>query len=322
MSDVVELADLAAEQWGFVTTAQARSRGVSAQSMARLARQGLLERLSHGVYRMAGSADTALEDLKVAWLALEPGRVVAERVLDAAPAVVSHRSAALAHGLGDLDADELEFTTVGRKQSRRPDVRLHRGEIAESDWSLVSGLPVTTPARTIEDLAIARTDGGHLAGVVRDAVAGELVDVDAVVKLLRPYAHLYGEAPGDGEGLLRRFLEEAGMPVSLTHAVELADPNIADARAVMAAFSAMVEPLREVSQVARSHQLQEASRALEAARSVLSVHTRTAAVAETVRDLERHVNFAALREASKLVDSPEFRRAAEAARRAQGQARR
>lgn len=319
MSDVVELADLAAEQWGFVTTAQARSRGVSAQSMARLARQGLLERLSHGVYRMAGSADTALEDLKVAWLALEPGRMVAERVLEAAPAVVSHRSAALAHGLGDLDADELEFTTAGRKQSRRPDVRLHRGEIAESDWSLVSGLPVTTPARTIEDLAIARTDGGHLAGVVRDAVAGELVDVDAVVQLLRPYAHLYGEAPGDGEGLLRRFLEEAGMPVSLTHAVEMADPGLAGAREALAAFSELVAPLREVT---GSYRLQEASRALEAARSALSVHASTAAVAETVRDLERHVNFAKLREVSKMVDSPEFRRAAEAARRAQGQARR
>jgi len=34
------------------------------------------------------------------------------------------------------------------------------------------GLPVTTVAQTIADLAAVRTDGGHLARVVSDALPG------------------------------------------------------------------------------------------------------------------------------------------------------
>jgi len=218
----LDLADVAAEQWGLITTAQASAVGQSPQSVARLAVQGVLDRLTHGVYRLAGTPADPRDDLRAAWLALSPDRTAGERLRDEPPAVVSHRSAARLLQLGDLEADVHEFTVAGRRQTRRPDVRFHVGELTSSDWTVVEGLPVTTAVRTIGDLADKRLDGGHLAGVVRDALITYQLDVDVLIAVLRPHAHRYGVRLGDGQGLLRRFLAEAGVPAQAGRIAELA----------------------------------------------------------------------------------------------------
>lgn len=218
---ILRVADVAASQWGLITTAQAAEVGQSPQAVARLARQGVLERLTHGVYRLAGTPADPQDDLRAAWLALDPRRMAGERLADEVPEVVSHRSAAQLLGLGDLDADRYEFTVPGRRQSRRPGIRFHRGRLSRSDWTVVDGLPVTTPLRTIDDLAAGRLDGGHLAGVVRDALTTSHVDPDLLTIVLRPHAHRYGAPLGDGVALLRRLLVEAGVPEAARRAVEI-----------------------------------------------------------------------------------------------------
>ncbi|WP_433010895.1 type IV toxin-antitoxin system AbiEi family antitoxin domain-containing protein [Kribbella sp. CA-294648] len=221
---LLDVAALASEQWGLVTTAQAAEVGVSPKMMARWAKDGSLERLAHGVYKLAGTAYDPREDLRVAWLTLEPQRTAAERIsTDPIDAVVSHRSAARLHELGDLEADRYQFTVEGRKQSRRPDVRIRRRSegIDRDSWTLVGGLPVTTVMTTIVDLAADGTDGGHLAGVVRDAISTASVDLAKLSEALRPYAHRYGVQTGDGLALLRRFLDEAPLPQTTVQAAEL-----------------------------------------------------------------------------------------------------
>ncbi|WP_276203980.1 type IV toxin-antitoxin system AbiEi family antitoxin domain-containing protein, partial [Rhodococcus opacus] len=53
MSDAaVAVAEFGAEQWGLITSAQARMLGVTAVQMKRLADRGALERVHHGIYRM------------------------------------------------------------------------------------------------------------------------------------------------------------------------------------------------------------------------------------------------------------------------------
>lgn len=217
--------DLAMGQWGLVTTAQARAAGLSSQQIARLADAGVLERLRHGVYRVAGAPPHFHEDLRAAWLALSPAQDVVERLADADVEVVSHRSAAAVHGLGDLDADRLEFTTRTRKQTRDSQVRLHRRRQGAGDWTLVDGLPVTTVLTTIGDLAASRLDGGHLAGVVRDAVTTHQIDVDDVSTVLSPYAHHYEVPLGQGAVLLEQMLRQVGVPASIDVVGRLANPR-------------------------------------------------------------------------------------------------
>ena len=120
MQAALAVGDLAASQWGLVTTAQAGIHGVTPQTVARLTNQGALERLSHGVYRLTGSPPSPLDGLRAAWISLEPSRLADERLRDDPPIVVSHRSAASSTTWAIFEADEFEFTAGHRKQSRRP----------------------------------------------------------------------------------------------------------------------------------------------------------------------------------------------------------
>lgn len=233
--------DIASEQWGLLTAAQAKARGVSLQALARLTTHGRLERLSHGVYRIAGSPPHPLEGIRAAWLALAPSSMAWERARHDVGAVVSHRSAARVHQVGDLDSDRVEFTTRRRRQTRRHDVKFHVVPLDRGDWELVDGLPVTTLIRTVVDLTKSSLDGGHLAGVVRDSVVDHHVDVVGLASALDPYAHRYGVGPGRGDELVTRLLQEAGIPDATRRAVAATD--LGPVVAGLQAFAGMSEQL-------------------------------------------------------------------------------
>ncbi|WP_024802927.1 type IV toxin-antitoxin system AbiEi family antitoxin domain-containing protein [Nocardia sp. BMG51109] len=212
---LLALADLAEGQWGLLTTGQTAGIGVSPLQLKRYTDRGLLVRLRHGVYRLSGAPESSLETLRAEWLALEPKRRAADRLRDQVPVgVVSHRSAAVLQDLGDLDADVNVFTVPKRRHTRSPDVAFRGGTLERKDWRRIDGLPVTRPLRTVVDLAADRTDGGHLATVVRDAILTGDTTSAQVAEALRSYAHYYGLRPGDGTGLVAEFVQQAGIPTS------------------------------------------------------------------------------------------------------------
>lgn len=207
---MLAVSDLASAQWGMVTTAQAATIGVTVVRMSRWNREGFLSRLRHGVYKVAGSPGHPHDDIRSAWLATEPRLTRAQRLLHDAPdVVVSHRSAAVIHRLGDLDADRIELMSETRRQPRDPGVLVHRGDITAGRWTLVDGLPVTTVLATVVALATARIDGSHLASIVRDALGQDLVDPEALETELRPLAHRYGAPFGDAAALVDDLLRQA-----------------------------------------------------------------------------------------------------------------
>ncbi len=219
----LRLADLASSQWGMITAAQARHLDVNPQQLARMNRNGVLQRLQHGVYRLAGVPHDPLADLRAAWLSLDPEITAADRLARPDPiGVVSHRSAARVHDLGDLDADINEFTVATPKRTRHPDARIYKRDLAD-DWEVIGGLPTTTVATTISNLAAAATDGGHLAGIIRDAILHAKISYTDVVTLLRPYAHDYGAPLGDGRTLAKALLAQAGLTSTLNAAARLDD---------------------------------------------------------------------------------------------------
>ncbi|TQC46532.1 hypothetical protein EEB14_25675 [Rhodococcus sp. WS4] len=208
----VAAAEFGAEQWGLITSAQARALGVTAVQMKRLADRGALERVHHGIYRMTRLPYDPRQDLRVAWVALDLNTPAWERLSQPFPGgVVSHRSAAHLHDLGDLDADVAELTCSRRVRLSLPDVRIHTGTVDIDDWTVVDGLPVTTARRTIADLAAGGIDGGHLAGIVRDALAHELVSIAELEKTLASFAFDYGHVLGDGRAFLDALIAQAGI---------------------------------------------------------------------------------------------------------------
>ncbi|MFD7075775.1 type IV toxin-antitoxin system AbiEi family antitoxin domain-containing protein [Nocardioides sp. NPDC057577] len=208
----LRVATVTSMQWGIVTSAQAKAHGVTRLDLSRLETAGHLVRLTHGVYRNAGTPSDEFEDLRAAWLSTDPGRFATER-LDDGPAgvIVSGASAAHLHQLGDIPADRHEFTTEHRRQTQRPDLRYRQRSVASREITIAAGLPVTTVERTLADLVEARTDLSLVADVLRDAVSKTTVDTASLTRLLAPLAARNGLRSGDGEGLLQRLLESAGV---------------------------------------------------------------------------------------------------------------
>lgn len=218
-SKLVRLMRLAEEQQGLVTSRQAVLAGVSFAELSRMAGGGVLERVHRGVYRVGGAPGDRREDLRATWLSLDPAAAPGERLRD--PVVLSHATAAVLHDLGDLAADVHEFTLTRRRQTRQRHVRLHRRAAAPS-WTVVDGLPVTTVLQTIADLAAEPVDGGHLGGIVRDAVLRHLLPLEGLLPVLGRATRLYWGEPSDGLEFLQVLLHDAGgIPDTLCDIVDL-----------------------------------------------------------------------------------------------------
>ncbi|HEX5417515.1 MAG TPA: type IV toxin-antitoxin system AbiEi family antitoxin domain-containing protein [Chloroflexota bacterium] len=207
-STLTRLARLVQDQWGLVTRRQAEGAGISPATLQRLASEGVLERAAQGVYHLAAAPRPDHLELRAAWLQLAPEVPAWERT--PTQGVVSHRSAAALYGLGHLPADRHEFTLPVRRQSRRPDVRLHQREVGEREWISLRGIPVTRPARIAADLLADREDPGAVAHVVADALRGAHDYPSRFAEALEPHAMKFGFRRHDGLAILDWLLDLAG----------------------------------------------------------------------------------------------------------------
>lgn len=206
------LAEASESQWGLITSAQARARGVTHMNLTRLADSGDLVRVAHGVYRDAGAPSADHEELRAAWLMTDPPRLAYERLSEHPPsAVVSGESASRLHGIGDLRAMRHEFTTPRRRQTQRPDVRYRTRELPEQDVTICDGLPATTRERTIADLVEDRQDLSIVGDALRDAAGQSRLNAERLAELLGPLAERNGHKRGDGDALLSELLRLAGL---------------------------------------------------------------------------------------------------------------
>jgi predicted transcriptional regulator of viral defense system len=200
------LFDVAEEQWGLCTRQQAQRAGVGESSLARLTRDGLLERVAHGVYRIRGAGEPDHLELRAAWLQLDPGTPAWVRARSPDVAVVSRASAASLYGVGDLRADVHEFTLPERRQTRRLDVRLHRGRVPDSQRLLLHGIPTTRAGRMIADLLADHIEPTSVAQITVEVVQRALDYPDAIAECIAPSASRYGFRRGDGVALLDHLL--------------------------------------------------------------------------------------------------------------------
>jgi hypothetical protein len=134
-----ELAELARRQHGVVTTAQLEALGFVRTTIAHWAKVGRLHRLHRGVYALGHTALTWDAHCLAAVLA-RPG------------SVASHRTAAWIHGLLRYRPEKIHLTAPTRQRAKR-DFVVHFARLEPEDRCLVDGIPVTSPARTVLDLA-------------------------------------------------------------------------------------------------------------------------------------------------------------------------
>lgn len=136
------LAQLAREQRGLFSVAQAAQFGVPRVQLCRAVSTGLLRRSRRGVYAMSGTPPSRWEPVLAAALVAGPG------------AVISHSSAAAIHGLYAAELRGIELSRVDGAHVRLAGVTVHRHTLLSSEDCLTRhGVAITSPARTLVDVA-------------------------------------------------------------------------------------------------------------------------------------------------------------------------
>ena len=132
---------LAGRQGGVFGHQQLLALGLTADAIAYRRRSGRYVNRHRGVYALAGAP-------------IGPhGRQMAAQLAGGPDAAVSHRLAA-AHWRVRAETPPPEITVPGPRRRSRPDLRIHtQPPFAEGDVVVRSGIRVTSPARTLVDLA-------------------------------------------------------------------------------------------------------------------------------------------------------------------------
>lgn len=211
-STLARLGSIAERRWGLVTTAQAEDVGVPRKQLSRMASAGAIERVSQGVYRMAGAPAQNHEAIYATWLALG-GATALRTETGIASIVAAGITAAVVHEIGDFFLDRFDFIVPTRKGTRLPGVRLRIRQLTRDEVIPVDGLPTLSVERTIADLVELGTDESLVADAVRDAVrADKLTSPDRLAAYLSPSAaRRASHGMADGTFLANQLFELAGV---------------------------------------------------------------------------------------------------------------
>ena len=137
----------AAEQGGYFTAAQAKEIGYSYQAQAHHVGAGNWLRIDRGLFRLAEWVPDVHDDL-ARWTLWSRGR-----------GVVSHETALSVHGIGEFESPRVHLIVPPGFTMRDDAVALHHAELPDSDVVQRTGFHVTTPIRSIIDVAALSPDG-------------------------------------------------------------------------------------------------------------------------------------------------------------------
>lgn len=196
------MAGLARRQHGVVARRQLREVGFSDRAIDRRLERSQLHEVFRGVFvfgpRRIG----------------RNGRWMAAVLASGDGAVLSHRSAARFWRLLPLAVESVDVTRPGRRV-RRHGIIGHRSDLQGDEWLVEDEIPVTSPFRTIFDLA-AVVDKRTLERASHEAEVRELRDRVSLPMLLERYPGRRGARNvramlGSGEpvGITRNDFEEA-----------------------------------------------------------------------------------------------------------------
>lgn len=139
--DHVAIAERAKRQLGLITGAQLAELGLTYRQVEGMHSRGFLRRLRRGVFALSSAPETPKQHLLAATLSLDE-------------AVASHRSAAWLWRFDGIEADEVELSVPRHRRGNLGDGVVHRvTDLDAVDVTTIGPQPVTTPARTLIDLA-------------------------------------------------------------------------------------------------------------------------------------------------------------------------
>jgi hypothetical protein len=210
------IGEIAAAQHGLITTSQLAALGVPERTARDWVPAGFLYRVHRGVFAVGHPPLTPHARWEAAVLACSEG------------SVLSHRSNAALLGFRRDWAGGVDVTSPGRVGRSRDGIAVHSaGLLLSAEITDVAGIPCTTPARTLVDLAaVVRPDAVeyaiHTAQSKRRVTRAQIAAVVAhlpgrrgtgvVRSILRLTDESEDDARSRNERRFRRIVRQAGLP--------------------------------------------------------------------------------------------------------------
>jgi hypothetical protein len=188
------IARLANRQGGIVSRAQLSALGIGRGAVEHRLAAGRLRAVHRGVYAVGHDAVPVRGHLFAGLLVAGKG------------AALSHRSAAGVWRLTPSMPPFVEITTTIHRRSSRPGLIFHHATALETTGR--HGLPLTTPIRTLRDLAATRPRA-EVERAASEALVLELVTKQALQQQRGPGAAVLARLVGAGIGPTRSGLERA-----------------------------------------------------------------------------------------------------------------
>ena len=163
------LYEIAAEQGGYFTAAQAREAGYAYSQQHYHRTRGHWQRIDRGIFRLRDFPPSEREDL-IRWSLWSRDQKGVPQ------AVVSHETALTVHELSDVMPAHVHLTVPRGFRKRVPvGCILHVASLAKGEIEFRPGYLVTTPLRTLIDVAGSALSQEHLDVAVREALERGLV---------------------------------------------------------------------------------------------------------------------------------------------------
>lgn len=164
-----KLHQIAAAQGGYFTAAQARQVGYAYSQQHFHVSRGNWLRIDRGIFRLRDFSPGEREDL-IRW------SLWSRNQKGIPQAIVSHDTALTVHALSDVMPDRVHLTVPkGFRKKVPPGCVLHKANLTPDDIESRTGYRVTTPLRTLLDVADSPLSQEHLNKAVRDALQRGLV---------------------------------------------------------------------------------------------------------------------------------------------------
>jgi hypothetical protein len=181
--------ELAKSQHAVVTRHQLLGLGLNADAIQHRITTGRLYPVHRGVYAVGRPGLTPY------------GRWMAAVLACGANAALSHSSACALWAVCQVKEGDIEISVPGTSFIRRPGIVVHRrANLTAAEVTCHAGIPVTTPACTLIDMAL-RLRPDRLEAAINEADRRQLVDPETLRAVLDQIA------PRPGVGVLRRALD-------------------------------------------------------------------------------------------------------------------
>jgi very-short-patch-repair endonuclease len=177
-------AELATRQHGLLTRAQARTLGATDDAIRHRIESGRWMRVHPRIFAIAGVPASREQSILAAVLAA------------GSAAYASHATAAELWELPLPRTRKIEVTIPLERRVRLRAIKAHRsGTLAETDVGSLSGIPVTSPARTLFDLS-ARFEDPLVARALDDALRRRIASLGALHGLVQRLPEIaHGRSP-------------------------------------------------------------------------------------------------------------------------------